>query len=83
MDRGRREEAVTKAFFKQVDTTQEYAETNYWKIRNVNTPTSHLVKMNKFWRDFANRSAKKEFISGNFIYATSSFTEMMFAISGS
>jgi len=23
-----------KQFFQQVDTTQEYAETNYWKIRN-------------------------------------------------
>jgi hypothetical protein len=70
---------VQRQFFQQVDQTQEYAETNYWKVLNTNNPTQ-LVPFSTFWSDFANRHPKKPFISKNFIYATSSFTEMFLAL---
>jgi hypothetical protein len=72
------EKAPPRQFFQQVDQTQEYAETNYWKVLN-NASTTGLVPMNRFWADFANRDPQKPFLSEHFIFALSSFHEMFLA----
>eukprot|EP01122_Echinamoeba_exundans_P014341 TRINITY_DN6463_c0_g1_i1.p1 TRINITY_DN6463_c0_g1~~TRINITY_DN6463_c0_g1_i1.p1 ORF type:complete len:1433 (+),score=359.11 TRINITY_DN6463_c0_g1_i1:430-4728(+) len=67
-------------FYREIDQTKEYAETNYWARSNTDE-TSHLVPIHQFWADFASRNPKTLFLSKNFIWATSSFTEIMFALS--
>jgi hypothetical protein len=65
--------------YRRVDPTREWIENNYYrllpKVQNAN-----LVKVNQFWRDYANHDGGS-FASQWFAEANRNFTEMMFALS--
>jgi hypothetical protein len=78
--RAKERRAEPHEFYREIDQTKEYAETNYWG-RGKSEQTFNLVPIHQFWADFAARNPKTPFLSKNFIWATSSFTEVMFALS--
>ena len=83
MGRGARDLAAReqqRQFFQRLDTTQEWAENNYYR-RTVEQQGPELVRVNAFWRDYARHDAKGPFLSPNLAQACNSFTEMMFALS--
>jgi len=75
---GRR--AQTRQYFRKLPPTKEWAENNYYKL-TIEQQNSGLMRVNVFWNDYAASNAGQPFFSGNFIYATSNFAEMMFALS--
>lgn len=66
--------------YRAPDTTREWAENNYYKLR-IHEQGSDLIPINAFWRDFAEHDRNAPFWSRHIAYATSSFTEMMLALS--
>eukprot|EP01133_Synstelium_polycarpum_P010245 gene10245-11946_t len=65
---------VAPAIYKQIEKTDELAETNYYKQLDTNTD---LVSCNEFWRDYANHiatGAKTPFISKYIALIATSFT---------
>lgn len=75
-----REEAVTEALYRRLESTKEWAENNYYHLP-IEQQLAELVTVNGFWKDFANWDGKGGFYSREFPAATGSFTEMMFALS--
>ncbi|MEL7497789.1 MAG: hypothetical protein AAFN77_09280 [Planctomycetota bacterium] len=69
----------SKRLYRRVDPTREWIENNYYRI-TPEQQTPDLVRMNQFWRDYANHQAGT-FLSSNFAEASHSFTSMMFALS--
>ena len=74
---GRRRNA--RQFFRQLEATQEWAENNYYHVPKEQRNGS-LVQVNAFWRDYAAAEPGKPFFSGNVVYATRNFTEMLLAL---
>ena len=72
--------ARKQTFFRPPEETRRYVEHNYWH-RTVHNTTSKMIAVNGFWRDFAGHATNRPFISSNFHQATTSFAEMMFALS--
>lgn len=71
---------LQRQFYQKLDTTEEYAETHYYRIRLRDIVPS-LITINSFWADYAHRNPKIPFVSKNFAVATRNFPEMMFALS--
>lgn len=69
----------TRQFFRQLEATQEWAENNYYHVSKEQRNGS-LVQVNAFWRDYAAAEPGKPFFSGNVVYATRNFTEMLLAL---
>ena len=72
-------EEVAPAYF-PMDKTQEWAENNYYRLP-LKRQVASLVRVNRFWRDFAHHNGKGLFLSDQFPRATANFTEVMFALS--
>lgn len=72
-----RRQSARGFFFRDLDSTEEYAETHYWRVRLGDT-TGDLVSVSPFWVDFA--EAGESFVSGQFPLATRSTTEMLLAL---
>lgn len=72
--------AQVQQLFRQVDKTEEWVENNYYQLP-IERQVADLIQVNAFWRDYAAHRSEKPFISGNFIFATSNFSEMMLAMS--
>lgn len=69
-----------RQFYQKLDTTQEWAENNYWHLP-IERQVADLITINPFWRDYANHRRQGPFLSRNLAYASNSFPEMMFALS--
>jgi hypothetical protein len=77
----RRSEA--RKFYQKLDKTQEWAENNYYHVPREQQ-NADLVKVNGFWRDYANYvagGAAGPFLSQQMAEASGSFTEILFALS--
>ncbi|MFL2871131.1 MAG: hypothetical protein ACJZ8O_10325 [Pirellulaceae bacterium] len=70
--------AKTRQLFRQVDKTMEYAESNYYQIRNAHV-TADLVAPNQFWLDYAQHDQNLPFLSEHILIASSNFTEVLLA----
>jgi len=68
-----------RALFRTLDTTQEWAENNYYHVLNEQQ-LAGLVTVNTFWRDYARHDGKGGFLSPHLAQASRSFAEMMFAL---
>lgn len=77
-DAGRRRQV--RQLFKQLDTTEEWVENNYYKLP-IEEQVAKLVTVNEFWKDFAANNMGTPFLSSNLAQASRNFTEMMFALS--
>tara|TARA_B100001115_G_scaffold116746_1_gene86853 strand:- start:1781 stop:8269 length:6489 start_codon:yes stop_codon:yes gene_type:complete len=69
-----------RQFYRKLPPTEEWAENNYYRLP-LDRQKADLIKVNPFWNDFAAHPNGKPFLSGNFIYSTGSFAEMMFVLS--
>lgn len=74
---GRRNEM--KQFFRQLDTTEEWVENNYYKLP-IEQQISSLITVNEFWKDYAVRDHQQPFVSKNLAQASRNFSEMMLAL---
>ena len=71
--------AQVRQFFRQLDATEEWAENNYYRVSKERANAS-LIEVNAFWRDYASIQAGKPFFSGNLVYATRNFSEMLLVL---
>ena len=71
--------AESRQFFRKLPATKEWAENNYYKLP-IAQLNADLMRVNAFWNDYAASPVNQPFFSGNFIYATGNFAEMMFAL---
>jgi hypothetical protein len=69
----------TRRFYQSVDKTEEWAENNYYR-RRIAEQAQDLIRINAFWRDFADHDPAKPFLSRHFVRATSCFAEMLCAL---
>ncbi len=67
-----------RSFYRKLGVVKEWAESNYYRVTKART-NANLVPVNAFWRDYA-AAEDGPFLSGNFLYATSNFTEMALAL---
>ena len=79
LDASLRERGAIRQFYRKLPPTEEWAENNYYRLP-IDRQKADLIKVNPFWNDFASHPANKPFLSGNFIYATGNFAEMMLAL---
>ena len=77
--KGSKKRAEVSQFFRKLPATKEWAENNYYKLP-IAQQNADLMRVNAFWNDYAASPANQPFFSGNFIYATSNFAEMMFVL---
>ncbi|MBM3981598.1 MAG: hypothetical protein FJ304_15235 [Planctomycetes bacterium] len=75
-----REKFVPRALYRKLDPTMEWAENNYYKLL-ITDQIADLVKVNRFWADYAAHDGKGAYLSRALPLASSNFTEMMFALS--
>ncbi len=68
-----------RAFYRRVDTTEEWVENNYHKLP-IERQVATLVPVNAFWKDYAAYDGKGPFLSANLAEASGSFTETMLAL---
>ncbi|MFK7850393.1 MAG: hypothetical protein AB8D78_05385 [Akkermansiaceae bacterium] len=66
-------------FFREIETTKEWAENNYYQLP-IGAQTYDLITENKFWQDFANHEGENGFGSRHLGEAASSFHEAMLAL---
>ena len=66
--------------YQTLDKTREWAENNYYQLP-IDQQTAELVKVNAFWRDYAEQDPNEPFYSIHFADAAGSFSEMIFALS--
>lgn len=68
-----------RELYRKMDPTMEWAENNYRNLV-IQAQTQDLVKVNRFWLDYANHDPAKPFLSRHFSEASGNFTEMMLAL---
>ncbi len=74
--------AAVRILFRQLGSTKEWAENNYYKLR-ITEQNAELVTVNAYWRDYAAwvaAGSKNGFVSSNVAEASHNFTEMMVAL---
>ena len=64
--------------YRRIGATKEWVENNYWKLPPDRRTADH-VRINQFWRDYANHE-DGPFLSSNFAEAHRSLTESMIAL---
>lgn len=74
-----REEAVSEVLYRDLDSTKEWAENNYYEIP-ISQQTGDLITSNPFWLDFAEWDGEGGFYSREFPAATRSFAEALMAL---
>ena len=70
--------SIAQQYYRQLGPVKEWVENNYYKL-SIERHTASLVKINTFWKDYADHQ-QGPFISTHIAEATNSFTEMMFAL---
>jgi len=70
-EQARRNVAINKQEFEEVEQTSEFMETHYFKQTNLDS-ARYLISMSQFWADYANYllnplAKRGAFISDNFI----------------
>jgi hypothetical protein len=75
----KKERSLTRTFFKKLDKTNEWAENNYYK-RLQKEQNSEMIKVNAFWKDFAEHDTQRPFLSKNVMVANTHFSEIMLAL---
>ena len=72
-------EDLGRQLFRQVETTREWAENNYYRLP-IEQQTQELVRVDGFWNDWAAHKDDGPFVSAHVAEAANSFTEMMLAL---
>lgn len=68
-----------RRLFQPLDKTQEWAENNYYQLP-IELQNAELVKVNAFWRDYAQHDPQQPFLPVHLAEASANFTEMMLAL---
>jgi hypothetical protein len=74
--------AQSRAYYRQLGPTKEWAENNYYQLRIVQQD-GNLIPVSAFWRDYAAwiaDGAQGAFVSPNVAEASHNFAEMMLAL---
>jgi hypothetical protein len=65
--------------YQKLDKTQEWVENNYYQLP-IEQHNAGLVQVNAFWKDYAQHTSDRPFVSPHWAEASRNFTEMMFAL---
>ncbi|MDA0658096.1 MAG: hypothetical protein O2931_01390 [Planctomycetota bacterium] len=65
-----------RRFYRQLDSTKQWAETHYDQVRWGETAASFLA-LNSVWHDFANAPIDQPFVPANWLYAHGSRNEAL------
>ncbi len=68
-----------RQLYRKLEKTKEWVENNYYQ-KPLQEQTFDLVKIDAFWRDYANWNGEGGFLSDAISEAGDSFTEIMFAL---
>jgi hypothetical protein len=68
-----------RQFYQRIEPTQEWVENNYYRLP-VAQQNAELVRINRFWRDYALHRGQQPFLSPYFPECSRNFTEMMLAL---
>lgn len=71
--------SVTGRLYRQVAPTEEWVESNYYRLHPQNSSTD-LIPVNDFWVQWARSNKQEPFLSIHFAQATESFREMLLAL---
>ncbi|MDD5351375.1 MAG: hypothetical protein PHQ12_14280, partial [Chthoniobacteraceae bacterium] len=77
-----REVAASRAYYRKLGETKEWAETHYYRLP-LDRQNADLIPVNAFWRDYAQwiaGGAKGPFLSAHLTEASRNFSEMMLAL---
>ena len=74
------EERLAPQYYRGLEVTKEWAETNYYKLP-ILSHQYDLIPENRFWLDAALNGVKEGFASRYLGEATGNFSEMMFVLS--
>ncbi|OVE76015.1 hypothetical protein BVX97_02590 [bacterium E08(2017)] len=77
LDRSKRESL--RQLYQKLEKTKEWVENNYYHKR-ITEQVAELVKIDAFWKEYAEWDGKGAFLSGKLNEAGDSFTEMMLAL---
>ncbi len=69
-----------RMLYRKLDKTMEWVENNYYHL-TIQQQVASLIDVNALWKDYAEQSAAKSFLSKNMAEPTGNFAEMMFALS--
>ncbi len=69
-----------RQLFRKLEKTKEWVENNYYHLP-IERQNAGLIGVNAFWNDFAASRGADRFLSQNFAWASTSFAEMMLAMS--
>lgn len=68
-----------RAFYQTLDSTKEWAESNYYRLR-IEEQNAALVSLNPFWADWAQHQGDGPFRSQHFAQAARNTTEAVLAL---
>ena len=68
-----------KQYYQRIKPTSEWVESNYYRLP-IEQQNSQLVRVNRFWKDYALHSNDEPFLSPFFAESSRNFTEMMLAL---
>ena len=75
-----RRRVQVRQLFRKLEKTKEWVENNYYHVP-IERQNAEFIKVNAFWNDLAQARGAGEFMSTNFAWASTSFAEMMLAMS--
>lgn len=78
-DEVKRDRSRLRQYYQRTQPTQEWVENNYYQV-TAKKQTSDLMRINRFWRDYALHSDDEPFLSPYFAESSRNFSEMMFAL---
>lgn len=79
MKRDMQERQTVRQLYRKLEETKEWVENNYYQVPSLRQ-NADLVRINGFWKDFAEWNGDGKFLSGNLPQAANSFTEIMLAL---
>ncbi len=68
-----------RQLYRRLKPTQEWVENNYYHLP-IEQQTSELVRVNRYWRDYALHTGDEPFLSPYFAEASRNLTEMLLAL---
>ncbi len=78
-ERDRKQRGSARQFYRKLEKTREWVESNYYRHDNLTSARS-LVDINRYWCDLAATEPGQPFLSEAVADSTRSFTEMMLAL---
>lgn len=75
----KKDRTQVRQYYQRTKPTQEWVENNYYQV-TAKQQNPQLMRVNRFWRDYALHADGEPFLSPYFAESSRNFAEMMFAL---